>query len=118
MVAATPKEEAQSRRDGPIVVWPEVTGTAPPHKNRPRVSTASIVLVLVLVIDSLDRLANAIPIDAWFSCSRCFTLSEPMAVKIENENDHENEHDWRGQTLAKSSGHKAPKHAFLAPFNP
>jgi hypothetical protein len=24
-----------------------------------------------------------------------------MAVKIENENDHENEHDWRGQTLAK-----------------
>jgi hypothetical protein len=24
-----------------------------------------------------------------------------MAVKIENENEHENEHDWRGQTLAK-----------------
>jgi hypothetical protein len=24
-----------------------------------------------------------------------------MAVKIENENDHENEHDGRGQTLAK-----------------
>jgi hypothetical protein len=31
--------------------------------------------VLVLVIDSLDCLASAIPTDASFSCSRCFTLS-------------------------------------------
>jgi hypothetical protein len=29
----------------------------------------------VLVIDSLDRLASAIPTDASLSCSRCFTLS-------------------------------------------
>jgi hypothetical protein len=62
----------------------------------PRISTSSIVVVLVLVIDSLDCLANAIPTVASFSCSRCFTLSQAMAIKIENENDHENEHDWRG----------------------
>jgi hypothetical protein len=34
-----------------------------------------IVLVLALVIDSLVCLASAIPADASFSCSRCFTLS-------------------------------------------
>jgi hypothetical protein len=27
-------EEAQSRRDGPIVAWHEVPGTAPPQKDR------------------------------------------------------------------------------------
>jgi hypothetical protein len=31
--------------------------------------------VLVLVIDSLDCLASAIPTDASLSCSPCFTLS-------------------------------------------
>src|ERR1700729_347923 len=30
-----PKEGAQSRRDGPIVAWHEVPGTAPSRKNRP-----------------------------------------------------------------------------------
>jgi hypothetical protein len=28
-------EGAQSRRDGPIVAWHEVPGTAPPQKSRP-----------------------------------------------------------------------------------
>jgi hypothetical protein len=32
-----------------------------------------------------------------------------MAVKIQNENDHENEHDWRGQTLARRSNHVSSK---------
>jgi hypothetical protein len=36
-----------------------------------RISTSSIVLVLVFVIDCLDRLATAIPTDASFSCSPC-----------------------------------------------
>jgi hypothetical protein len=30
-----PEGRAQSRRDGPIVAWHEVPGTAPPKKNRP-----------------------------------------------------------------------------------
>jgi hypothetical protein len=30
-----PEGRAQSRRDGPIVAWHEVPGTAPPPKNRP-----------------------------------------------------------------------------------
>jgi hypothetical protein len=55
--------------------------------------TSSIVLVLVLVVDSLDCPASAIPTDVSSSCSRCFRLSKPITVKIENENDHENEHD-------------------------
>jgi len=61
------------------------------------------VLVLVIVLDSPDCLANAIPTDASFRYSRCFTPSYQWAVKIENENDHENEHDGRGQTWLNSS---------------
>jgi hypothetical protein len=30
-----PKGGTQSRRDGPIVAWHEVPGTAPPQKSRP-----------------------------------------------------------------------------------
>src|ERR1700735_5656278 len=29
------RRKAQSRREGPIVAWHEVPGTAPPQKNRP-----------------------------------------------------------------------------------
>jgi hypothetical protein len=58
-----------------------------------RVSTSSIVLVLVLVIDSLDCLANAIPTDASFRFYAGFRLLLTNRGQIENENDHENEND-------------------------
>jgi hypothetical protein len=45
-----------------------------------------------------------------------------MVVKIENENNHENEHDWRGQTLAKFFSLlreiKHPKPPYLSTIQP
>jgi hypothetical protein len=74
LLFARPQGHARRRAQGIIGVR---LGSPFPSRlyESARVLTSSIVLALVLVIDSLDRLARAIPTDASFSCSRCFRLS-------------------------------------------